>query len=442
MADWKSTSIGELFELHPGFAFKSEDFLEAGIPVIKIKNIKAGYFSDHDFSYVSPNFLISRRNKLAAFNDLLISMSGNRHDGSPETWVGKVAHFRRQEHYFVNQRVGALRPKPGARVDVRFAGFLLSSSPYQELFISIATSSGGQANLSPLQILSAPFRYPEYETQIAIGETLGALDDKIELNRRMNETLEATAQAIFKDWFVDFGPTRCKQEGGTPYLAPDIWSLFPDYFDDEGKPYGWSRVELESVTSELRRGISPSYVEFGGVRVLNQKCIRNRQVDPHFSRRHDPGKRAVDGRQLLVGDILVNSTGVGTLGRTAQIWEVDEPTVVDSHVTVVRADGNKVSACYLGLDLMGREAEIEALGEGSTGQTELARTRLSKLPLLLPPLPLQSKFQRTVQPLSDRITANARERRTLAITLHFLLPKLLSGEVRVKDAEKILGDAT
>ena len=73
----------------------------------------------------------------------------------------------------------------------------------------------------------------------SIASILGALDDKIDLNRRMNETLEAMARAIFKDWFVDFGPTRAKMEGGAPYLAPEIWALFPDRLDDEGKPEGW-----------------------------------------------------------------------------------------------------------------------------------------------------------------------------------------------------------
>ena len=72
--------------------------------------------------------------------------------------------------------------------------------------------------------------------QHAIASVLGALDDKIDLNRRMNETLEAMARAIFKDWFVDFGPTRAKMEGRAPYLAPEIWALFPDRLDDEGKP--------------------------------------------------------------------------------------------------------------------------------------------------------------------------------------------------------------
>src|SRR5208282_1982445 len=89
-------------------------------------------------------------------------------------------------------------------------------------------------------IRALPVAVPPIAEQRAIASVLGALDDKIELNRRMNETLEATARAIFKDWFVDFGPTRAKQEGRAPYLAPDIWPLFPDRLDDEGKPEGWN----------------------------------------------------------------------------------------------------------------------------------------------------------------------------------------------------------
>ena len=91
-----------------------------------------------------------------------------------------------------------------------------------------STSSSSSCHLPPLA------------EQDAIASILGALDDKIDLNRRMNETLEAMARAIFKDWFVDFGPTRAKMEGRAPYLAPEIWALFPDRLDDEGKPEGWS----------------------------------------------------------------------------------------------------------------------------------------------------------------------------------------------------------
>ena len=80
---------------------------------------------------------------------------------------------------------------------------------------------------------------------------LGALDDKIELNRQMNETLEAMARAIFKDWFVDFGPTRAKMAGHAPYLAPDLWALFPDRLDDEDKPVGWESKPLDEIADFL-----------------------------------------------------------------------------------------------------------------------------------------------------------------------------------------------
>ena len=97
--------------------------------------------------------------------------------------------------------------------------------------------------------------------QRAIAAILGALDDKIDLNRRMNETLEAMARAIFKDWFVDFGPTRAKMEGRAPYLAPEIWSLFPDRLDDEGKPEGGRAARsVRYVERQSRERISPKHV--------------------------------------------------------------------------------------------------------------------------------------------------------------------------------------
>jgi type I restriction enzyme S subunit len=438
MIKWHDATVGDFFDLVSGYAFKSADFIDQGIPVIKIKNVKAGKFSEHTFSYVSPDFLEMRADKVAKPDDLLISMSGNRHDGSPETWVGKVAHFRKANTYFINQRVGALRIKPDKCFDIRFAGFLLSSFPYQELFISIATSSGGQANLSPNQILNAPIHYPDFHSQCEIGGLLGALDDKIELNRQMNETLEATARLFFKDYFVDFGPTRAKAEGRPPYLAPELWALFPGALDDDDKPVGWDLTNLSSITSELRRGISPKYIDEGGVRVLNQKCIRDRTVSFVYARRHDQNAKSVSGREIVDGDILVNSTGVGTLGRVAQIWNVEEPTVVDSHVTVVRADKAKVSAAYLGINLTSRESEIESLGEGSTGQTELSRVRLGMVDILLPDRKVLTAFDETVGELIQMSVKNQGESYTLANTRDFLLPKLMSGEIRLRDAEKVV----
>jgi type I restriction enzyme S subunit len=246
------------------------------------------------------------------------------------------------------------------------------------------------------------------------------------------------ARALFKDWFVDFGPVRAKMEGLDPYLPADLWQRFPDRLDDEGKPEGWEVAALGDVAIELRRGISPSYLDSGGVRVLNQKCIRNREINFCLARRHDHSKRKIEGRTVMAGDILVNSTGVGTLGRTAQLWRIDEPTVIDSHVSVVRPNTDIVSICYLGLNLTGREAEIEMLGEGSTGQTELSRARLGCLQVLVPPRQILDQFDAKARPLLDAIFANTEEGTTLAQLRDTLLPKLISGDLRIADAEYFL----
>lgn len=281
------------------------------------------------------------------------------------------------------------------------------------------------------------FPSPPKRVQEEIASILSALDDKIDLIHCINETLQATARAIFKDWFIDFAPTRAKIEGRAAYLATDIWALFPDRLDSELKPASWNYMPLSVAATELRRGISPSYIADGGICVLNQKCIRNRQVNFGPSRRHDVSKRAVDGRQLMAGDILVNSTGVGTLGRVAQLWETDQAMVADSHVTVVRPNAEYVSAYYLGLDLTSREAEIEAMGEGTTGQTELSRLRLGSLLLVQPTKEVRVAFDNAVAPLIKRMSVNRREQQVLAETRDFLIPKLMSGEIQPKNAEAI-----
>jgi type I restriction enzyme S subunit len=138
---------------------------------------------------------------------------------------------------------------------------------------------------------------------------------------------------------------------------------------------------------------------------------------------------------------LVNSTGVGTLGRIAQVLRLEEDTIVDSHVTIVRADERSVSWNYLGINLGRREEEIEALGEGSTGQTELSRSRLATLRILVPPRPLIEAFDEISIPMRERRVVSEKESQALAVLRDALLPKLISGEIRVKEAERIVAEA-
>jgi type I restriction enzyme S subunit len=267
--EWQRYKIGDLFDLVPGFAFRSDDFMESGVPVIKIKNVKANAIVLNDLSYVDSRFLERRKDNIIKLGDILITMSGNRFGSSKDTWVGKVAQFRNSGLFLLNQRVGILRPKRKVEVDRRCCAYFLGSDDYQNLFISIATSSGGQANLSPNQILGADILLPPIDEQRAIAHILGTLDDKIELNRRMNETLEAMARAIFKSWFVDFDPvidnalragnpipsvlaekaarrrellSRANAEGRDSCFPKHIADLFPDRFVDSELgpiPAGW-----------------------------------------------------------------------------------------------------------------------------------------------------------------------------------------------------------
>lgn len=282
---------------------------------------------------------------------------------------------------------------------------------------------------------------PPLAEQQAIAGVLGSLDNKIELNRRMNATLEAMARALFQSWFMDFDPVRAKLEGRpTTNLDPVTAALFPASFQDSTLgtlPEGWRLCPLGDLSCYLGRGIGPAYIDGGGVCVVNQKCIRGHRVDLSKTRRHDDKKKSVSGRALEVGDVLVNSTGVGTLGRVAQVQFLNEQTIVDSHVTVVRANAETDSS-FLGMALIELEDAIEQLGEGSTGQTELSRARLGSLRVVTPPAAVQRAFGAVVRPLLSRISENERQSCTLATLRDTLLPKLLSGEHSVSTAAETI----
>jgi type I restriction enzyme S subunit len=212
-------------------------------------------------------------------------------------------------------------------------------------------------------------------------------------------------------------------------------ALVPAEFEDSELgmiPKGW-RVEIVGdCAAYLSRGVGPVYLEKDGICVLNQKCIRDHRVDFSKARRHDSAKKPINGRELQPFDVLVNSTGTGTLGRVAQIFQLPERTIVDSHVTIVRPNP-ETDPFFFGLNLIGREDEIEALAEGSTGQTELSRTRLGLLKIVIPSFEVQSTFGQFVRPLLFGISYNEAQSRTLAALRNTLLPRLLSGELSVAD---------
>ena len=155
-----------------------------------------------------------------------------------------------------------------SKLEPRFFLYFYLSPDFQEFLRSRTVNGATVDRIALKELPSFPINLPPLREQQAISSLLGALDDKIELNRRMNETLEAMARAIFKDWFVDFGPTRAKMEGRVPYLAPEIWELFPNSFNDE-VPIGWNVKQWREIsTLEYGKALRGYEVSVGQVPVF------------------------------------------------------------------------------------------------------------------------------------------------------------------------------
>ena len=245
---------------------------------------------------------------------------------------------------------------------------------------------------------------PSMEIQKIIGDYYFAFSEKIEINKKINDNLERQAAAIFRSWFVD-----CIPFGST---VPDEWK----------------NVTLEDITALISRGISPKYADDTDQTVINQKCIRNHIIDLSFARSHRP--KVINNKWLQFGDLLINSTGDGTLGRAAQVWFQPHNLTVDSHVTIVRPAAENM-IFYIGLWGTQHEKEIESLHTGSTGQTELPRDRVKALELLLPDKETLNRFNALIAPMAATIVSNQEENNRLASIRDALLPKLMSGKIDV-----------
>ncbi len=462
-SNWPLHSLSDFINVKHGFAFKGEFFKDERTADLLVTPgnfaIGGGFKSDKFKFYEGPvpeDYVLSEGDLIVTMTDL----SKQADTLGYSALVPKVADCR----LLHNQRVGLVEFK-NDELDKTYLYFLLRSKEYRHHVVSTATGSTVKHS-SPTKILSFEFRKPPKDIQIDIGKKLIALEEKIELNTQTNQTLEQIAQTIFKSWFVDFDPVRAKIEtlaagrsADDAELAamgvisaktldelnslkasnPEAFNklaqtaaLFPAAMQDSelGEiPEGWEVSDLASCTTELRRGISPKYIEEGGVLVINQKCIRNHTIDFSLARRNDSSKRKVDGREIVIGDVLVNSTGVGTLGRLAPIRFLNETTVADSHVTVVRANTTKISKSFLAGLMLRNEAYIEASGAGSTGQTELRKQVLEDIKFVKPLSAVDRLFDEIASNFNAQIAELEKQRVTLSLTRDALLPKLLSGEL-------------
>tara|TARA_B110000211_G_scaffold223425_1_gene273309 strand:- start:770 stop:2149 length:1380 start_codon:yes stop_codon:yes gene_type:complete len=453
--DWTRYRLEELGDIVTGKTPPSkvqDAFSYSGTQFVTPRDMDGRRWIDSTERFLSESGVAAVKNSLVPSGSVAVSCIGSD--------MGKAVLLKVES--VTNQQINTLVVDT-QKFNAKFVYYVLSTK--QDEFKSIA---GGSATpiLNKGHFGKFEIDLPTKDEQDFLVRCLDSLDSKIENNTQANQTLEQIAQALFKSWFVDFDPVKAKIDtlaaGGSDDDAelaamsvisaktvdelnslktsnPEAFNklaqtaaLFPAAMQDSelGEiPEGWEVSDLASCTTELRRGISPKYIEEGGVLVINQKCIRNHTVDFSLARRNDSSKRKVDGREIAIGDVLVNSTGVGTLGRLAPIRFLNETTVADSHVTVVRANTTKISKSFLAGLMLTNEAYIEASGAGSTGQTELRKQVLEAIKFAKPLNAVDKLFDEIVGNFNAQVAELEKQKVTLSLTRDALLPKLLSGEL-------------
>ena len=272
---------------------------------------------------------------------------------------------------------------------------------------------------------------PTKAEQRAIAHILGMLDDNIECNRRRNQTLESMARALFQDWFIDFGPVRARMEGQEPYLPADLWQLFPDRLDDEGKPEGWSNGSFGNIISQRSERVGARDVVVLSA-VASGKLARS---DDHFTKRvysKETNKYllieqwdfAYNPSRINIGSIGILEDAI--LGGVSPVYVVVRP--------------KPAYRWFLAFSIRSRHTMtwINTLASGSVRQS-LSYTDFASIPCVVPPEVIVQEFNQQWSTFREGIRSLDTESRTLAQLRDTLLPKLISGELRVPDAERIIG---
>lgn len=287
-----------------------------------------------------------------------------------------------------------------------------------------------QATFNLKDLAALPIPMPPEAIRRPMSELLSALDDKIDLNRRMNETLEASARALFRDWFVDFGPTRAKAEGRPAYLAPDLWSLFPDHLADDGVPEGWPLGTLGDIARGVNLKIEPSAIDpdtpYIGLEHMPRRSVALAEWEG--AGKVTSAKSGFKAGHILFGKLRPYFHKVG-------LAPVDG--ICSTDIVVLEARSARDAALLL--SCVSSDEFVEFTDQGSTG-TKMPRTSwqmMSRYPIARPASTMAGRYQSIAGPMFEQITANIHESRTLAATRDALLPKLMSGELRVRDTEAL-----
>lgn len=359
---------------------------------------------------------------------------------SYETKLGEAAIIPEGLRCCLGRRMGLMRPDP-SKLDSRFLLYYYLGPDFQDVIRQRTIHGSTVPRIALTEFPRFPIQLPPLPEQKAIARILGALDDKIELNRRMNATLEAMARALFQSWFVDFDPVRAKQEGRAPDgLDAATAALFPDQFQDSELgpiPQGWTVSKLKALTSKIGSGATPRggrevYVNEGTALIRSQNIYDHEFHWEGLARLTEKSATELKNVEVMKNDVLINITGDSIL-RTCVVDPYVLPARVNQHVAIIRANQG-IPPHYLHLYLVQPQMKSWLMGL-SAGATRHAITKgqLENIDMLCPSMSLLAAFEKLTSPWFDAIDQNNAQSRTLATLRDTLLPKLLSGELKVQE---------
>jgi type I restriction enzyme S subunit len=432
-SEWRECSLDDVAELTGGYAFKSSQYQANGVFVLRTLNISdGGSISQDDAVFVSDTDAREFSRFQLCEKDILFVMVG--------ATLGKIGKVSKSVlPALLNQNMWRIR----ARRDLADQDFLYYS--FKESVLEIIGWASGSARgfLRRDDCRNLKINLPPVEEQKAIAQILGTLDDKIELNRKTNETLEAMARALFQSWFVDFDPVRAKAEGRPTGLPDEISDLFPDSFEESelGEiPRGWQCCAFTQLVDVISGGTPKTSIDeyWNGVipwfSVVDAPAGPDSWVIQTEKSITSGGLDNCSSKLLQVGTTIISARG--TVGKVCLVGQ-DMAINQSCYGLRSKSAGGDYFCFYLTKSLV---EILEARAHGSVFST-ITRDTLDGVSTIYPPLKAVQAFNAIAGGFLGKIKGNLNESLVLRSQRDTLLPKLISGELRIPEAEKLLEQA-
>jgi len=436
-SEWQLYQLDELCEFINGFAFKSTDYVDSSAETVEV--LRMGYISrGGGFKEDSTPVFIPRkygRNLDKYFlnpSDVVIAMTDMK---DKVAILGNTAWISHADRFVLNQRVGCIRVKRPDLLNPRFFYFYSNSRPHIT-YLRTRANSGVQVNLSTSAIKESMIQIPPLPDQIFIADLLGALDDRITLLRETNATLEAIAQALFKSWFVDFDPVHTKTKGFEPEgMDAATAALFPDSFEESELglvPSGWRMATLAECCERVESGGTPKRTvpEYWGGNVpwLTSGEVRNPIVFDTKEKISDLGVRNSSAKLWPKG-----TTVVAMYGATAgEVCLLAESSTANQACCALIPKSYSRAFIFM---CVRREREALASKSSGSAQQNLNKGLVSNHPVLLAHTGVLNAYEDLVGSMLDGWIENERQSQTLTQLRDTLLPRLISGQLRLAEAE-------